>query len=73
MCWRPVASTVSFPRQRVSRSRLPRPHHGRTGVTPRGVHTAESDYEVATIVHVTGFDAITGALLGMGSTEGLAT
>jgi cyclohexanone monooxygenase len=37
-------------------------------ITPRGVRTGEREYEVDAIVYATGFDAMTGALFGMGIT-----
>jgi cyclohexanone monooxygenase len=37
-------------------------------ITPRGVRTAEGEYEVDAIVYATGFDAMTGTLFGMGIT-----
>jgi cation diffusion facilitator CzcD-associated flavoprotein CzcO len=37
-------------------------------ITPRGVRTGGREYEVDAIVYATGFDAMTGALFGMGIT-----
>ena len=34
-------------------------------VTPKGIRTADAEYDVDCIVYATGFDAMTGALFGM--------
>jgi cyclohexanone monooxygenase len=39
--------------------------HPITGITARGVKTADAEYEVDAIVYATGFDAMTGALFAM--------
>jgi cyclohexanone monooxygenase len=39
--------------------------HPITAITPKGVKTAEAEYEVDAIVYATGFDAMTGALFAM--------
>ena len=36
-----------------------------TGVTPRGLRTADADYDLDVLVYATGFDGMTGALLSM--------